>query len=373
MKKSYLLFIILLFQFTRITAQCPPDGIIFRNQADINNFQTNYPNCSEISGVGIEGDDIISLNGLNNLVSIEQNLVITQNNLLNDITGLNNLTYIGGNLAITYNSSLTNLSGLDNLSYLGGSLLILENDSLQTLTQFKTLDSIGGELWFSYNTSLNSLLGLDSLSYIGDKFILEGSHQLANLSGLEGLQAIGLYISIMDNDSLVNLSGLENLTSINGSLGISYNDMLTSLQGIENINPESIGDIWIQNNPSLTTCDIQNICDYLADPNGVHIENNASGCDSQAEIEHACLVSVPNSTNNPQLTFYPNPAKDEIYISTENVSGISEIFLYNQLGQKVLQKSGITNKIDITMLSSGMYILEFATNELNIRRILIIE
>ncbi|MBU2555744.1 MAG: T9SS type A sorting domain-containing protein [Bacteroidetes bacterium] len=373
MKNKHLLFILLLFIFTRTTAQCPPDGIIFRNQADINSFQTNYPNCSEIIGVGVEGDDIVNLNGLNNLVSIEQNLVITQNSLLTDLSGLNNLTYIGGNLAITNNSSLTNLSGLDNLGYLGGSLLVLENYSLQTLTQFKTLDSIGGELWFSYNTSLASLSGLDSLSNIGEKFILEGSGHLANLSGLEGLQTIGLFVSIMDNDSLVNLSGLENLTSINGNLGISHNDMLTSLHGIENINPESIGDIWIQNNPSLTTCDIQNICDYLSNPNGVHVENNASGCNSQEEIEEACLVSVPNSTNNPQLTFYPNPAKDEIFISTETGYAMSEILLYNQLGQKVLRKSGITREIDLTNFKPGLYILEFVTNELKIRRKLIIE
>ncbi len=373
MKNTHFLLIFFLIIFTRITAQCPPDGIVFSNQAEIDSFQTNYPNCSEIYGVIIEGDDIVNLNGLSNLISIEQQFVISESNLLNNITGLNNLTSIGGNLAITYNNSLTNLSGLDNLGYLGGSLLVLHNYSLLSLTQFNNLKSIGGELWISYNTSLTTLTGLDSLMNIEEIFALEGSSQLANLSGLEGLQTIGMFISISDNDSLTDLSGLENLTSINGNLAISNNDKLTSLEGIENITPESIADLWVQNNASLNICDIQNICDYLTNPNGVHIQNNATGCNSQAEIEQACLVSVPNLINNPQLSFYPNPAKNEIFISIKNVSGLGEIHLYNQLGQKVLHKSGITMKIDISMFKPGMYILEFITNELKIRKKLIIE
>lgn len=372
MKNTHLLIIIFLIIFTRITAQCPPDGIVFSNQTEIDSFQTNYPNCSEIYGVRIEGGDIVNLNGLSSLISIEQQLVITENNLLNDMTGLNNLTSIGANLAITYNNSLTNLSGLDNLGYLGGSLLVLHNYSLLSLTQFNNLISIGGELWISYNSSLTTLTGLDSLLNIEEEFILEGSSQLANLSGLEGLQTIGLFISISDNDSLVNLSGLENLTSINGNIDISNNDKLSSLEGLENITVESIADLWIQNNANLNICDIQNICDYLANPNGVHILNNATGCNSQAEVEQACLVLTQNTIPTSEFEFYPNPAKKEIFISTERCIGLNEIYFYNNLGQEVIHNTEITNKIDISRLDPGIYIIEFVTKKIKIREKLII-
>ena len=56
---------------------CLPDGITFSTQEQIDNFQTNYPNCSEIEGsVAISGDDITNLNGLNVLTSIGGDLMI---------------------------------------------------------------------------------------------------------------------------------------------------------------------------------------------------------------------------------------------------------------------------------------------------------
>ena len=44
---------------------CLPERITFTIQAQIDNFQTNYPNCTEIEGVvTISGNDITNLNGL---------------------------------------------------------------------------------------------------------------------------------------------------------------------------------------------------------------------------------------------------------------------------------------------------------------------
>jgi S-formylglutathione hydrolase FrmB len=54
-----------------IPCSCLPQGITFTNQAQIDNFQTNYPGCTEIEGdVTIAGDDITNLNGLSVLTSI---------------------------------------------------------------------------------------------------------------------------------------------------------------------------------------------------------------------------------------------------------------------------------------------------------------
>ncbi len=53
------LALLLLIQYTvsaQFVGSCLPDGITFSTQAEIDSFQTNYPNCTEIHGdVGING------------------------------------------------------------------------------------------------------------------------------------------------------------------------------------------------------------------------------------------------------------------------------------------------------------------------------
>ena len=91
-----------------ISQPCLPEGITFSTQEQIDNFQTNHPNCTEIEGdVEINGGNITNLNGLNVLTSI------------------------GGDLEIDGNHSLVSLEGFDNLeSDSINSLFIYSNSSL---------------------------------------------------------------------------------------------------------------------------------------------------------------------------------------------------------------------------------------------------
>lgn len=59
---------------------------------------------------------------------------------------------------------------------------------------------------------------------------------------------------------------------------------------------------------------------------------------------------------------YPNPTKDKINVSSIGV--ISDVALFNLLGQNVLfQKANSTeNQIDMTALSSGTYLVKVYTN-----------
>jgi hypothetical protein len=64
---------------------------------------------------------------------------------------------------------------------------------------------------------------------------------------------------------------------------------LTCLTGLDNIAANSITNLKIRNNSSLSTCEVQSICDYLAAPNGtVTISDNVDGCNSQAQVIAAC-------------------------------------------------------------------------------------
>ena len=125
MKKLTLLMVLaLIIQASASSQPCLPEGITFTTQAEIDNFQTNYPNCTEIEGdVEIKGDDITNLNGLNVLTAFGGNLSIGDydngNPFLPSLTGLNNVTYIEGNLIIWNNVALTSLTALDYMTSIG--------------------------------------------------------------------------------------------------------------------------------------------------------------------------------------------------------------------------------------------------------------
>jgi poly(beta-D-mannuronate) lyase len=74
-------------------------------------------------------------------------------------------------------------------------------------------------------------------------------------------------------------------------------------------------------------------------------------------------LSLVDSDIDKELKIYPNPAKDFIYLSTnEDVFGIE---VYNLIGKKVLSFSKlINNRIDVSTLSKGVYILKITNNNL---------
>ena len=157
--------------------------------------------------------------------------------------------------------------------------MIIHNQYLETLIELATLNSIGGAL----------LLGR-TLHVSGGV----GNQNLTSISSLNNLTSIGGNIIIDGNISLTNLTGLENITHIGGTIKIELNESLTSLEGLENIASGTIEDITINGNSSLSSCNVQSICDYLTSPNGsINIYNNAPGCDNPAEIASACGINLP--------------------------------------------------------------------------------
>lgn len=62
----------LIFTFSLFSqSSCLPEGITFTSQEQIDNFQINYPGCTEIEGdLIISGEDITNLEGLNMVTDI---------------------------------------------------------------------------------------------------------------------------------------------------------------------------------------------------------------------------------------------------------------------------------------------------------------
>ncbi len=326
MKKLDLLLIAMVISYTVVFSQgCLPEGITFYTQGQIDNFQTNYPGCTEILG------------------DVDINYSIT------NLVGLNSLITIGGHLAIEMNFGLTSLMGLENLSTIEGYFNIYNN------------------------ISLTNLVGLENLTYIGSGFNISLNY-ITSLDGLENLTFIGGQLYIENNFDLTNLSALENLTTIGGYLQIESNNALNSLSGLENIDAGSISNLNIFNNSSLSACDVQSICEYLAAPNGtIEIHDNFTGCNNQAEVEAACLTSIKENISKEEITLFPNPATTFITIQIKEGIPVEEAIIYNHLGQKALEAKPVNNTVDVSGLRPGMYVLEVVIENRIIREILLVE
>ncbi len=118
------------------TQSCLPEGVTFAAQEDIDNFQTDYPNCTEIEGDVVINDDaknggLMNLDGLSILTTIGGHLSIQNNMYLESLTGLNNLISIGGDLLIEGNAALFSLEGLNNIDAASiGNLYVINNATL---------------------------------------------------------------------------------------------------------------------------------------------------------------------------------------------------------------------------------------------------
>jgi len=345
-----------------ITLPCLPYGnYIFLSQDGIDNFQMDYPNCTELKGYTlISGSNINNLLGLSVITTIST-ITIEDINILDSLTGLDNVTSIEYRLRVHNNDALTSLAGLDNVTSVGD-LEIKWNDALTSLTGLEGLTSLGDNLNISFNNALTSLIGLDNVTSIGWLKIgqnpaltsltglnnvtsiggsLEiGFNALTSLSGLESLTSIEVNLEINNNHSLTSLTGLVGLTSIGGQLDIFQNDTLISLSGIDNIDAASISDLSIRYNDLLSTCEVQSVCDYLVSPGGtIEIDNNAPGCNSQQEVEEACASFVNELGTLYGIKTQPNPFTTSTTIEYELKEPEKvTLTIYNQMGKQIYQK-----------------------------------
>ena len=359
-KFTLLIALTIIIQGAVFSQPCLPSGITFTTQLQIDDFQTNNPNCTEIGGnLIVDGESIYNLDGLNVVTHIGGKLEIMGCDILTSLTGLSNLTSLDGSLVIAGNDALFDLTGMEGLTSIGDNLEIRANQFLLNCNGLDNVASIGGGFYLYYNNNLASFDGLDNLTSLGE--------------GMEiGASVFGI---ILGNPSLESLSGLGKLSSIGGGIRILGCDILTTLSGLDNIAAASITSLSIHNNLVLAECAVISICDYLASPTGsVSIYDNAAGCGDEAEVIYACqFVGVPAVNLESEFSIYPNPAKEKLFISSKNGMSIDEIIIYNQTGQKVLQETRVADVVDISILKQGVYVIELLSNGLKMRTKLIVE
>ncbi|MCD4735198.1 MAG: T9SS type A sorting domain-containing protein [Bacteroidales bacterium] len=359
MKPNQFLSCLLLFAANFLFSQgCLPEGIEFLSQDEIDLFPTNYPGCTVIEGdVAITGFGIYNLDSLNVLTAIDGKLNISTDELT-FLTGLENVTTIGGALEIKHCIALANLFGLENLVSLGGNLEIMNNPNLLNLSGLSNLTSIPGDLYVGLNTQLEDIKALAGVTSVGGNFTATVNPYMESL-GLFGLQAVGGNFEVSTTIYLISMEDLAGLTSIGGDMIINSNYALTSLEGMHSINPASIENLEIKQNPALSECAVESICNYLASPGGtVDITFNGPGCDSIEEVISACLTEVYENSCTRAILLIPNPATDFVSISGfEDVEKL-RIFIYDIYGNPVNRWHHEGNTLCVSSLKPGVYIVE---------------
>lgn len=327
MKITLIVVAQIIFSTCLLSQGCLPNGITFSSQTQIDIFQTEFPDCTNIEGsVDIEGTNISNLSGLN---------IVTE---------------IGGTLTIEGTENLVSLTGLDKLEFIGGSLAIGEN------------------------AALNSLTGLGALAEVNENVWIFDNPNLINLNGVNVFSSIGEILSIYHNTNLSDISGLSSLNTIGGALFLDDNDKLESLSGLDNIDPASILDLLLLNNGLLSDCDVESICGYLENPGGtLEIVDNASGCNSTSEVASACDEnSVEQFRASFTIEIFPNPVDDMVFIRAIPLYRIIKVSLYNHMAEKVYEGIPLKNKIDVSIHPEGIYIIEINFEHRVIREKLII-
>ncbi len=318
MRSVAFIILFLIIQVIASSQPCLPEGITFTTQAQIDSFQINYPNCTEIEGDVYIFGEIWNLHGLSVVTSIGGHLRISNNDTLLNLNGLESLTTIGDNLTI----------GFWDWGW---------NSSLNSIASLSSLDSVGGGISIAANLNLISLVGLEGITAV-QYLTIHFNNSLVNLQGLENITHIQGDLGIADNASLTSLIELENIVSIDGMLYIESNHSISSLTGLHNIDAGSISDLFIGYNNALTTCEVQTICDYLVNPTGsTFISGNATGCSSQEEVEEACeSVSVNEIKVALNCKVSPNPFTTSTTLSyTLSEPSNVTISIFNPQGQLI--------------------------------------
>ena len=211
---------------------------------------------------------------------------------------------------------------------------------------------------------------------------INGSVLTANISGVTSLS--------VSSNNIADLTGIEGFTALTEL--VCFNNELTSLDvsanpALELLNCKSnqLTSLDFSNNPALTvlfcgtnqltSLDVRNgnntnfslfnstsnpnlTCIYVDDApysttNWTDIDPASTFVNNEAE----CALSIGDNKFELDVTIYPNPTANYLFIEG-NKNPIS-ISIYNLLGAEVIATSN-TDKIDVSELSNGVYIIKIS-------------
>ena len=281
-------------------ADCPVGDVVLSSDAEIQAWLAAWPNCTEIDGaLTLNGAQVKTTTGLDRFTTLPADLSVI-NTGLTDLRGFSTLARIGGGLIISGNAQLATVE-LDQLGRVTQSILVNDNGKLFRL-HLPGLDTVGADLILRDLPQLVNNYDFGALTtVVGDLTI--DNLGVTELTGFAALQTLGGQLSINDNDELTQLNlftagpnptgraAAAGPASV-GELRIFGNAQLPSLVGLGDF--AITGDMTIAINAALVDCAVQPVCDRVGDGSpGTTVVSNATGCNSEPEIQQSCLATLP--------------------------------------------------------------------------------
>lgn len=271
---------------------------------------------------------------------IDSDGIVNGEALTSDLENVTELTLDPDNGNSVYISSLSGIEAFSNLQELTITFSEITSLDISNNTQLRML-----------NCRSNNLTAID----ISNNSLLEELH-IGNIQDLGPWNQVSeIDLSNNPNINYVEAFHIPTLHTINLKNGNNNTDMYIIFGQ----------DAWFgdpQPEDPLNTVCIQVDSEELAQSNQLpYSEWNIIDVFSEYHFSENCALSNSSFNNNVQLSVYPNPASDNLNInSSEN---ISELSIYNILGQKVKQVKVNSNEstIDVSSLNSGTYIITINT------------
>lgn len=337
--------------------ECPEGDVVINSQADLELFQTIYPNCTVIHGdLTIMGNDWYS--------DIE------------DLSELENIESILGDLNINFNG-LTSLEGLNNLTQIAGDLIIIDNPMLTSIEALGSLESINNHaINIQGNTELTSLAGLDNIDPNSiNNVVLESSQNLSTcniLSICTYLSFFGSNYSISGNATGCNsqeeiIEACEEIlpTCPTGDLSFTSQEEVNHFLvqypnctilpgnvylGYEWEGPSDINDLTPFQNITEITGNLEIEWTSLPNLNGLNNLNKVGGALSIDRV--GSLEGIQSLTSVGSLEFMNNPAIATLE-GLENLTNIAtHLFIQGSSLTSLKGLEGLT-EIPITLVISS--------------------
>jgi beta-glucanase (GH16 family) len=94
--------------------------------------------------------------------------------------------------------------------------------------------------------------------------------------------------------------------------------------------------------------------------------NQSSMVIDYVRVYQNTLGTVSEDENKANLKVYPNPATDTLHIETTQI--IDKVALFDLAGKLVFSESEQTNRLDVTKLKPGLYLVKIYSNQIVLNR-----
>lgn len=277
---------------------------------------SGFENLQKVNTILISRNGFKTLNGLSKLNEV-QDLEISENPKLESFlqfTGLSEVRQLG----ILDNDALISVEGFENLESINqGYLFINNNELIQDLNGFNSLKKVGSGISIRSNPNLQSLNGIDSINEVTSNIDINGNSSLTDINAISNIFITGKNrtsfkiefnrsLSVCDLPSLCNYiasgrywyvgynAGDCNQTSLNNSCSSLYNKISGVTKYTEsNLNCETTN--FTLPNVKITANNGISEFTSFSDDNGVYSIHVKEGTNTfTAQPDSALFTSTPS-------------------------------------------------------------------------------